>query len=106
MFKTEFLSFLTSETFLEMIHDAEIDLDPPYQRGSSSRASFPGSYLCGPEVVWSEPKQSHLIESIYRNFYIPPVVFAIQRDEDGFETRVCVDGKQVGIVFGTIRQGI
>ena len=45
-------------------------------------------------MVWPEAKQIGLIDSIFRNFYIPPVIFAVQKDEDGEETRVCVDGKQ------------
>ena len=47
------------------------------------------------DVVWNESKQVALIDSILRNYYVPPIVFAIQRDEDGEEIRVCVDGKQV-----------
>ena len=47
------------------------------------------------DVVWPESKQIGLIDSIFRNFYIPPIVFAVQQDEDGEEVRVCVDGKQV-----------
>lgn len=47
------------------------------------------------DVVWNEPKQVALIDSIFRNYYIPPIVFAVQRDDDGEEIRVCVDGKQV-----------
>jgi len=46
------------------------------------------------DIVWSETKQIHLIDSIFRNFYIPPVIFAVQKDEEGEEVRVCVDGKQ------------
>ncbi|KAF8663365.1 hypothetical protein AX16_000941 [Volvariella volvacea WC 439] len=61
-----------------LIHQGMIDLNPPYQR----------------DVVWPETKQIGLIDSIFRNFYIPPVVFAVQRDEEGEEVRVCVDGKQ------------
>ena len=45
------------------------------------------------EVVWPEIKQIHLIDSIFRQFYIPPIIFAVQVD-DGDEVRVCVDGKQ------------
>jgi hypothetical protein len=40
-----------------------------------------------------ESKQIGLIDSIFRNFYIPPVVFAVTK-EDGEDVRVCVDGKQ------------
>lgn len=36
----------------------------------------------------------HLIDSIFRNFYIPPVIFAVQKDDEGEEVRICVDGKQ------------
>lgn len=35
-----------------------------------------------------------IIDSLYHNFYIPPVIFAVMRDEDDEEVRVCVDGKQ------------
>jgi hypothetical protein len=36
-----------------------------------------------------------IIDSLYHNYYIPPVVFAIAKDPvDGVETRLCVDGKQ------------
>ena len=36
-----------------------------------------------------------IVDSLFHNYYIPPVVFAISRDPvDGFETRLCVDGKQ------------
>jgi hypothetical protein len=31
---------------------------------------------------------------IGQNFYIPPIVFAIERDDNGDEKRVCIDGKQ------------
>jgi hypothetical protein len=35
-----------------------------------------------------------IIDSLYHNFYIPPVIFAILEDDDGEEVRICVDGKQ------------
>ena len=35
-----------------------------------------------------------IIDSLYHNFYIPPVIFAILQDDDGEEVRICVDGKQ------------
>lgn len=35
-----------------------------------------------------------IIDSLYHNFYVPPVIFAVMRDEEGEEVRVCVDGKQ------------
>jgi uncharacterized protein with ParB-like and HNH nuclease domain len=44
-------------------------------------------------VVWPENKQMRLIDSLYHNYYIPPLVFAIVI-ENGGEIRRCVDGKQ------------
>jgi len=36
-----------------------------------------------------------VIDSLFHNYYIPPVVFAISKDPvDGAVTRLCVDGKQ------------
>ncbi|KIL68045.1 hypothetical protein M378DRAFT_191070 [Amanita muscaria Koide BX008] len=69
---------LSTRDLHNLIHDGAIDLNPPYQR----------------DVVWPTTKQVKLIDSIYRNFYIPPVVFAVQKDEDGEDVRICVDGKQ------------
>lgn len=47
-----------------------------------------------PDVVWSEPKQTKLLDSIYRNYYVPPIVFDVYKDDDGEEIMRCVDGKQ------------
>ncbi|KAF9782462.1 hypothetical protein BJ322DRAFT_1212853 [Thelephora terrestris] len=55
-----------------------IDLDPEYQR----------------DVVWPEAKQVGLIDSIFHNFYIPPIIFCVRSEEDGTEKRTCIDGKQ------------
>jgi len=62
----------------EQIVDGLIDLDPDYQR----------------DVVWSEQKQIGLIDSVFRNYYIPPIIFAVSTSDDGSETRTCIDGKQ------------
>ena len=35
-----------------------------------------------------------IIDSIFRNFYIPPVIFAVKVYDDGAETKTCIDGKQ------------
>lgn len=35
-----------------------------------------------------------LLDSIYRNFYVPPIVFAQVEDEEGAKVLRCVDGKQ------------
>ncbi len=58
------------------------------------------------EVVWHEDKQSQLIESIFRNFTVPQVVFAVRREvgEDGDESRICVDGKQVCLVIEDVQE--
>jgi uncharacterized protein with ParB-like and HNH nuclease domain len=48
----------------------------------------------GKDVVWPTGKQMEIIDSLYHNFYIPPVIFAILEDDDGEEIRICVDGKQ------------
>ncbi|EKM51372.1 uncharacterized protein PHACADRAFT_213209 [Phanerochaete carnosa HHB-10118-sp] len=83
------------------IHDllvaGSIDLDPQYQR----------------DVVWPEGKQMGLIDSLMRNYYVPPIIFgtggivitflppidprsiAVKKDpKTSEETRVCIDGKQ------------
>ncbi|KAI8975860.1 hypothetical protein BD414DRAFT_580593 [Trametes punicea] len=68
----------TTQQLHTLIHEGFIDLNPPYQR----------------DVVWPEPKQIKVLDSIWRNYYVPPVVFAVYHDEDGEEVRCCVDGKQ------------
>ncbi|KAN0138752.1 hypothetical protein V8E53_003140 [Lactarius tabidus] len=69
----------TTEQLHTMIHEGDVDLDPEYQRA----------------VVWSSSKQMAIIDSLFHNYYIPPVVFAISKDPvDGAVTRLCVDGKQ------------
>jgi hypothetical protein len=54
-------------------------------------------YVCAyrrQDVVWPTGKQMEIIDSLFHNFYVPPVIFAVMQDEDGEEVRVCVDGKQ------------
>jgi Protein of unknown function DUF262 len=83
-----------------MIHEGDIDLDPEYQRGMFLPLTlcFFLIYTTGMRllaVVWSSTKQMAIIDSLFHNYYVPPVVFAISRDPiDGVETRLCVDGKQ------------
>ncbi|KAG7091635.1 hypothetical protein E1B28_010656 [Marasmius oreades] len=62
----------------EQITRGDIELNPEYQR----------------DVVWSTQKQIGLIDSIFRNFYVPPIIFATTSHEDGSETKTCIDGKQ------------
>ncbi|KAF5345784.1 hypothetical protein D9758_011907 [Tetrapyrgos nigripes] len=68
----------TAQALYEQIQSRDIDLEPEYQR----------------DVVWTESKQIGLIDSILRNFYIPPIIFAVNAFDDGFETKTCIDGKQ------------
>ncbi|KAI1786093.1 hypothetical protein LXA43DRAFT_1035051 [Ganoderma leucocontextum] len=68
----------TCQSLYDQIHAQDIDLQPEYQR----------------DIVWPEKKQIGLIDSIFRNFYIPPVIFVVNVMDDGGERRVCVDGKQ------------
>lgn len=79
-----------------MIHEGHIDLNPSYQRGvfEFSDCKITDFLLCV-DVVWPDSKQVGLIDSLFRNFYVPPVVFAVTKDEDGIPVRICVDGKQV-----------
>ncbi|KAG9284651.1 hypothetical protein G9A89_004693 [Geosiphon pyriformis] len=55
-----------------------IDLNPEFQR----------------EVVWTPTKQSHLIDSILKNFYIPPIIFSCKKLDSTRWMRICIDGKQ------------
>ncbi|RPD56796.1 hypothetical protein L226DRAFT_538270 [Lentinus tigrinus ALCF2SS1-7] len=68
----------TAKSLYDQIIDNTIHLDPEYQR----------------DIVWSEAKQSGLIDSLLRNYYIPPVLFAVTTHDDGSHSRVCIDGKQ------------
>ncbi|CCO27104.1 hypothetical protein BN14_01138 [Rhizoctonia solani AG-1 IB] len=61
-----------------LIKEGDIKLNPEYQR----------------DVVWTDAKQSKLIDSLLRNYYIPPVIFSLSTDANGNQTRVCIDGKQ------------
>ncbi|TKY88334.1 hypothetical protein EX895_002686 [Sporisorium graminicola] len=71
---------LSTRTIADMVKDDVVDLEPEYQRG----------------VVWPAEKQSAVIESIMRHYYVPPVLLSVQAEEGpGGETLyVCIDGKQ------------
>ena len=60
------------------MHSDDIKLDPEYQR----------------DVVWPDAKMIGLIDSVFRNFYVPPVIFSVVSHDDGSEKRICIDGKQ------------
>ncbi|TFK71182.1 hypothetical protein BDN72DRAFT_794448 [Pluteus cervinus] len=68
----------TAQSLYEQIIAGEINLEPEYQR----------------DVVWPEAKQIGIIDSVFRNFYIPPIIFAANSLDDGGELRTCIDGKQ------------
>ncbi|SJL14935.1 uncharacterized protein ARMOST_18411 [Armillaria ostoyae] len=52
----------TAQALYEQILTNDINLDPEYQR----------------DVVWTQQKQTGLIDSVLRNFYIPPIIFGEQ----------------------------
>lgn len=66
------------EKLYALMHCGDLDLEPEYQRG----------------FVWPESKQIAIIDSILRNYYIPPVIFHVISDSTGEEKRVAIDGKQ------------
>ncbi|EGN97363.1 hypothetical protein SERLA73DRAFT_57011, partial [Serpula lacrymans var. lacrymans S7.3] len=51
----------TAKSLYDQTVDGSITLEPEYQRG----------------IVWPESKQSGLIDSILRNYYIPPIIFGL-----------------------------
>ncbi|EAU81702.2 hypothetical protein CC1G_02718 [Coprinopsis cinerea okayama7 len=63
----------------DLIKSGDLDLEPDYQR----------------DVVWTDHKQSQLIDSIYNNYPIPPIICAATVDQYGqVIRRTCIDGKQ------------
>lgn len=57
--------------------------------------SFVSNSQYSAEDVWPLQKKEALIDSIFRDFPIPPLIFAeVQDSEEGFWTWQCVDGKQ------------
>ena len=70
----------STKTIFEMVKDDIVDLEPEYQRG----------------VVWPVDKQSAIIESIMRHYYVPPILLSVQAQKDPSDEimYVCIDGKQ------------
>ncbi|KAF8509872.1 hypothetical protein BU17DRAFT_55838 [Hysterangium stoloniferum] len=68
----------TTKALYDQMVEGDIDLNPDYQR----------------DVVWSEPKQIGLVDSILRNFYIPPIIFAALFTRNSGSHITCLDGKQ------------
>ncbi|KAF5334728.1 hypothetical protein D9758_016899 [Tetrapyrgos nigripes] len=70
--------FFKFRVLTRWLHSGDVNLEPEYQR----------------DVVWTKEKQTGLIDSILKKFYIPPIIFVVSTDDDGNETKTCIDGKQ------------
>ncbi|KAG9096580.1 hypothetical protein FRC06_008520 [Ceratobasidium sp. 370] len=68
---------LSCHAIYTQIQEGIISLEAEYQR----------------DVVWNNNKQSGLIDSVYRDYFIPPILFAVHEIE-GERVKVCIDGKQ------------
>ncbi|THH32294.1 hypothetical protein EUX98_g1899 [Antrodiella citrinella] len=68
----------TTRELHDAVMDGDIDLNPAYQR----------------EVVWTDDKKTMLLDSIFRNFYVPPILFVVTQDDEGQNVKKCMDGKQ------------
>ncbi|KAJ8090092.1 hypothetical protein PM082_018672 [Marasmius tenuissimus] len=62
----------------EQLDKGYIDINPDYQR----------------DVVWKQDRQEGLIESLFKNYYVPPILFSTCMDKEGAEFKTCMDGKQ------------
>ncbi|KAK1222739.1 hypothetical protein PQX77_014412 [Marasmius sp. AFHP31] len=62
----------------EQLEKGYIDINPDYQR----------------DIVWKQDRQEGLIESLFKNCYVPPILFSTCMDRDGAEFKTCMDGKQ------------
>ncbi|MCJ1260431.1 hypothetical protein MMC22_000292 [Lobaria immixta] len=76
---------------IELMNGPYLDLAPHYQRG----------------VVWTRKAMGLLIDSMWKGYYIPPVIFNLEivEDEKGVMRykRTCVDGKQVKVHWTGLR---
>lgn len=60
-----------------------MNINPDYQR----------------DVVWSESRMIHLIDSLFNNYYVPPLIFKVisgvkEGTNERRKWRTCIDGKQ------------
>jgi len=60
-----------------------MNINPEYQR----------------EVVWTEQRMIHLIDSLFNNYYVPPLIFKVipgvkEGTNERRKWRTCIDGKQ------------
>ena len=63
--------------------DRYMNINPEYQR----------------EVVWTEQRMIHLIDSLFNNYYVPPLIFKVmsgvkEGTNERRKWRTCIDGKQ------------
>ena len=63
--------------------DRYMNINPEYQR----------------EVVWTEQRMVHLIDSLFNNYYVPPLIFKVisgvkEGTNERRKWRTCIDGKQ------------
>lgn len=69
----------STDGLFKLMQLGDIDVDPDYQR----------------DVVWNEARQVALIDSMFQNYYIPPVLFAVKYNKGtGRPSWTCIDGKQ------------
>jgi hypothetical protein len=68
----------------ELLKDERyMNINPEYQR----------------EVVWSEQRMTHLVNSLFNNYYVPPLIFKVitgvkEGTRERRKWRTCIDGKQ------------
>lgn len=80
----------------EQIVSGAINLNPEYHCGRqlfsfTVSVSLIRVFLA---VVWGEANMISFIDSLLRNLYTPPIIFAVHSSRDGADTWVCIDGKQ------------
>ncbi|KAI0059013.1 hypothetical protein BV25DRAFT_1775308, partial [Artomyces pyxidatus] len=68
----------TVQELHELVHQNVVDLQPDYQRGKSCIST----------------STRLLINSLLKNLYIPPLLFVVKVNQEGYEELVCLDGKQ------------
>ncbi|TFK54269.1 hypothetical protein OE88DRAFT_1654853 [Heliocybe sulcata] len=84
------LRVCTIRELFDMMDNNTLDLNPSYQR----------------DEVWVKDKQIGLVDSIMRNFYIPPLLLAVKKDEVKGEKRNVVDGKQRLTTLRSFMKGV
>ena len=101
-FESDAIKQFTTVELADMCRRGEIDISPDYQRSEYGLQYYIHDVLLSnpaKDPVWSDAKQSQLIDSIFRNFYVPPILFSrVQHgrgaDKNPIWVLNCVDGKQ------------